>query len=60
MPRMCFTAPREVTIRNMKSTSSPAIPRAITASNDGRSSGCTRSRIICTVTLDAGSNSKMR
>ena len=54
IPRICFTVPPEVTIRNTKSTSAPVIPRAITASNDGRSSGWTTSRIICTLTLAAG------
>ena len=50
----------EVTIRNTKSTSVPAHAARDHCVEYGKSSGWTRSRIICTVTLVAGSNSKMR
>ena len=51
---------RAVTIRKAKSTFSPVMPRAITDSNDGRSSGWMMSPIPVTETFDPGSNSKMR
>lgn len=60
MPRRCFTAPRDVTNRKEKSTASPVMARAIMESNEGRSSGWIIFRIICTVILIPGSNSKIR
>ena len=41
-------------MRNANVTFSPVMPRAITDSNDGRSSGWMMSRILCTDTFVAG------